>query len=83
MYNNHFAVHLKLTQHCISTILQLKKKKVWAKKKKLLFSLHIIYLFLRLIMPHNWYLSIYTCSHKKKNKVVLSVLIVTEYNMLS
>ena len=23
---NHFAVHLKLTQHCKSTILQLKKK---------------------------------------------------------
>ena len=27
MYNNHFAVHLKLTQHCKSTILQLKKKR--------------------------------------------------------
>ena len=24
---NHFAVHLKLTQHCKSTILQFKKKK--------------------------------------------------------
>ena len=24
---SHFAVHLKLTQHCKSTILQLKKKK--------------------------------------------------------
>ena len=27
IYLNHFAVHLKLTQHCKSTILQLKKKK--------------------------------------------------------
>ena len=26
VYMNHFAVHLKLTQHCKSTILQLKKK---------------------------------------------------------
>ena len=29
---NHFAVHLKLTQHCKSTILQLKKRK--EKKRK-------------------------------------------------
>ena len=28
IYNNHFAVHLKLTEHCKSTILQLKKKDV-------------------------------------------------------
>ena len=27
MYLNHFAVHLKLTQHCKLAILQLKKKK--------------------------------------------------------
>ena len=27
MYMNHFAVHLKLTQHGKSTILQFKKKK--------------------------------------------------------
>ena len=27
VYLNHFAVHLKLTQHCKSTILSLKKKK--------------------------------------------------------
>ena len=27
MYNNHFAVHLKLTKHCKSTIHQLKKRK--------------------------------------------------------
>ena len=26
LYMNHFAVHLKLTQHCKSTILQLLKK---------------------------------------------------------
>ena len=26
VYMNHFAVHLKLTQHCKSTIIQLKKK---------------------------------------------------------
>ena len=26
MYNNHFAVHLKLTQHCKSTLLQYKMK---------------------------------------------------------
>ena len=26
MYNNHFAVHLKLTQHCKSIILQYKIK---------------------------------------------------------
>ena len=26
-YLNHFVVHLKLTQHCKSTILQFKKKK--------------------------------------------------------
>ena len=25
VYNNHFAVHLKITQHCKSTILQFKK----------------------------------------------------------
>ena len=25
-YMNHFAVHLRLTQHCKSTVLQLKKK---------------------------------------------------------
>ena len=27
IYLNHFAVHLKLTQYCKSTILQLKKKR--------------------------------------------------------
>ena len=26
MYNNHFAIHLKLTQHCKSTILRYKIK---------------------------------------------------------
>ena len=34
---NHFAVHLKLTQHCKSTILQLKskyKKLIYNQKKK-------------------------------------------------
>ena len=30
---NNFAVHLKLTQHCKSTILQLKKIKINLKKK--------------------------------------------------
>ena len=29
IYVNHFAVHLKLTRHCKSTILQLKKKESW------------------------------------------------------
>ena len=29
---NHFAAHLKLTQHCKSTILQLKRKKNKLKK---------------------------------------------------
>lgn len=29
---NHYAIHLKLKQHCISTILQLKKKKATEKK---------------------------------------------------
>ena len=29
---SHFAVHLKLTQHCESTILQLKEKKVVIQK---------------------------------------------------
>ena len=32
MYNNHFAVHLKLLQHCKSTILQYKIK-IKLKKK--------------------------------------------------
>ena len=27
IYSNHFAVHLKLTQHCKSPILQFKKKR--------------------------------------------------------
>ena len=31
---NHFAVHLKLTQHCKSTIPQLKKNKTKQKKKQ-------------------------------------------------
>ena len=34
MYNSHFAVHLKLTQHCKLTILQFLKKK---KKKMKMF----------------------------------------------
>ena len=34
IYLNHFAVHLKLTQYCKSTIVQLKKKrkKEWREK---------------------------------------------------
>ena len=35
---NHFAVHLKLTQYCKSTILQLKTK---LKKKKIRKSTHV------------------------------------------
>ena len=34
IYLNHFAVHLKLMQHCKSTILQLKKKNKKKKRKK-------------------------------------------------
>ena len=35
MYLSHFAVHLKLTQHCKLTILQFKKLKKKKKKKTL------------------------------------------------
>ena len=31
---NHFAVHQKLTQHCKSTVVQLKKKEKEKKNKK-------------------------------------------------
>ena len=33
MYLNHFAVHLKLTQYCKSTIAQFKKTKLKFKKR--------------------------------------------------
>ena len=47
MYNNHFVVYLKLTQHYKSAILQKKKKnrtKTKQKKKKKVIHLCFLYL---------------------------------------
>ena len=52
---NHLDVHLKLTQHCKSTVLQLKKKKEAIADLKfnweLFYLLNLATLFMRLATP--------------------------------